>query len=353
MAGITLAQLAKKLKGELDVLPAASLRDRIKDALRTIYDEEEWGCFFVDSYIRTPAQILGTAAVVQFSTTITLDSDTNALLLAATNSADKVQAEERQIRILSPIQTDRAFYYNITNYDSGTGELTIDKPFQDVDNSAMRVQIVKLYYNAPQINIGTSTSPNMVIDFKRFEYIVSPMFNRRLVLDVTQEELNRIDITRIRTGDPQALIPKGIDANGDMLYEMYPVPIFERVLRVQYLRTGLVPERETDTIPNFFSQKLVVEAAKLKGYEYIMANASKIPNLKSVTPFANLIAMGKSPNSDYNKELAQIKKKDEELYPRAYVGDFHSIPYYAFDYGLAFQQGIIQDTVVIDAEWSN
>lgn len=351
MAGITLKQLSSRLKGELDVLPASSLRDRIRDALRDIYDEEEWGCFFVDSYIRTPAQILGTASVEQFSQTITLDSATNTLLTNATDTPDKIQAEERQIRILSPTQTDRAFYYNITAYDSGTGELTIDIPFQDVTNAAIRVQIVKLYYSPPLIDIGTTTSPNLVRDFKRFEYIVSPMFNRRLRLDITQEELNRVDITRIRTGDPEAIIPKGIDANGDMLYEMYPVPIFDRVLRVKYLRTGLTPTRDTDTIPNFFSQRLVLEYAKAKGYEWILGNISKIPNLKSATPYMNLLALSKSPNSDKSKTMMQAKKRDEELYPRAYVGNFENVPYYAFDYGLFFERGIMLETVVIDAQY--
>lgn len=356
MAGITLDQLTKRLEGELDLLPAASLRDRIKDALRDIYDEMEWGCFFVDSYIRTPAQILGTAAVTEFSTTLVLDSATKVLLNAATDTADKVPAIERQLKVLNTTQTDRAFWYSIAAYDETTGTIILDKPFQDITNAAARIQILKLYYNPPSINIGTEASPNLVIDFKRFEFVVSTIWNRRLLLDITQEVINHYDPTRIRTDDPRAIIPKGIDANGDMLYELYPAPVNERVYRVKYLRTGLVPQRVTDTIPSFFSQELVLARAKIRAYEWIIANQQKL-GLRSVTQFPNLIALQNSPNNtgSYISILQRTKKRDEELYPRGFVGDFSEIPSYDFWYGGMFglgNEGFMQDTVVIDAAYT-
>lgn len=353
--GITLGQLEKRLRGELDVIPSSSSRDIIRNALRDIYDTEEWGCFFIDSYIRTPAQILGTAAVLEFANTITLDSTTKTLLNNATNLPDKVPAEERQVRILSSKQTDRAFWYNIKSYDSITGIATLDIPFQDVDNAAAKIQMVKLYYNPPLIDIGTETSPNPVIDFKRFEYILSSLYNRRLCLDITLQELNRVDPIRERGGDPRAIVPKGIDSNGDMLYELYPIPLFERILRVKYMRTGLVPQKDTDQIPNFFSQDLVISRAKMRAYEWIMANGQKA-GLKSVTQFANLIALANSPNNanSYVNLLARTKKRDEELYPKAYVGNFAETPYYDLDDLFGYRLGASYgETIIIDAQYPN
>lgn len=337
------------------MLPPSSSRDRIRDALRDIYDSEEWGCFYTNSYIRTPAQILGKAAVTQFSSTITLDSATKTLLNTATAIPDNVPAEERQIRILSPKQTDRAFWYNITTYDSITGIVTLDKPFQDIDNISAKIQIVKLYYNPPKIDIGTTLNPNPVIDFKRFEYVISPMFNRRLNLEGNLHQLNARDPTRIRTGDPMAIVPYNIDANGDMLYEFYPVPIFERVLRVVYLRTGLVPQSDSDTIPNFFSQELVIARAKLRAYEWIMANATKL-GLKSISQFPTLMATSNSPNNpnSYLNIMARTKKRDEELFPRAFIGDFAEIPCYDFDWGYFGEYSNFgRETVIIDAQYPN
>jgi hypothetical protein len=326
--GITLGKLQKRLLGELDVIPSSMSRTLVNDALREIYDSNDWGFLFTEGYIRTPAMIQGTANVAEFGLTITLDGATNALLLAATSNINQVQANERQIRLLSPKQQDRGFVYNIVSYDSGAGAITLDIPWQDIDNTAALIQIVKMYYSPPMVNIGTSDSPNMVVDFKRFESIISPTFNRRINLNVSLNELNTFDPTRYSSGDPYALVPFS-SKYGVRMFELYPTPKFERILRIKYMRNGLPLVKDSDQAPDIFTEELIISRAKIKSYEWAYANSDKV-SIKGPSKFQNLIALANSPNStnSYTNLLARAIKKDEELYPKAYLGSFAEVPEY-------------------------
>lgn len=329
--GITFRTLKQRLLGELDVIPATSAGDRINDALRDLYDSNEWGFLLTDGFIRTPALISGYGIVTEFLNTITLDASTKLIVDAI--DINHIPIEERQVRILQSVQTDRGIVYQITAYDNTNGVLTIDPPYMDTSSASKKIEIFKAYYTAPEINIGTSTSPEFVVDFKRFESIISPQFNRRLCLDLTQEVINKHDPWRSYNSDPQCVIPKGLDSAGNQLYEFYPAPRFERILRIKYLRNGLPLKRETDQAPNIFSQELILEKAKQRSYKWIMANAAKL-GLKSVVPYQNLLALSNSPNdqSSLPNLLIRAVKKDEELYPKAYIGNFAETPYYDFDY---------------------
>lgn len=352
--GVTLSQLEARLRGELDIIPSASSRDRIKDALRDIYDMQDWGCLFTDTYIRTPAQILGTANVTEFSKDIIVDVATATLIDAIT--VDQVPIVERQIRILTPVQVDRAFYYNIVNWETSTNTLTVDIPYQDITATNIQISIIKVFYSAPQIDIGITQSPNVVTDFKRFEYIISPIFNRRLCLDVTSQQLNNVDPSRIRYGDPHAIITHSYDINGYPRFELYPYPIFERILRIRYLRNGVTKElKDADQIPNVFSQELILAKAKQKAYEWAMVNQEKL-ELKNVGKFQNAIALLNSPN--YSSSLPQLLERairnDEQMYPKAYIGDFSEVPMYDFDFGqFGGYEYALGETIIIDAQWPN
>ena len=329
--GITLGTLRKRLQGELDVIPFSLTKDLINNSLRDLYDSNDWGFLFKDDYIRTPALISGVAEVTEFDPIVILDAATKALVDAITINDPPI--EERQLRILSPSQSDRGVVYQITAYDDGTGELTIDPPFLDVSNTAKQIQIFKSYYTAPEINIGTVDSPEFVVDFKRFEYIISPQMQRRLILDLTPEIINQRDPWRNYSSDPQAVIPHSLDSAGNQLYEFYPAPRFNRVLRVRYLRNGLALSREESQAPNMFSQELILMKAKENAYKWIIANQEKL-GIKNVGKYFQLIALLNSPSdqSSLPNLLNRAIKNDEEMFPKAYMGDFAETPYYEFDY---------------------
>lgn len=327
--GITLGQLQARLIGELDVIPAASARERIKDAIREIYDEREWGIFFTDGYLRTPKLIQGQAEVEKFSDKVIVSIPIRDAI-ASIHEKD-VDIFERQFRSISSKEVDRGFTYNIVDWNYDTRTLTIDPEYQDVTNVSAIIQILKIYYKPPYFTPpyeqGVDPVPDSIIDFKRFEYIVSPQFQRRLILGATQNELYRIDPYRDIIAEPRFFIPHSINKFGEPLFEMYPAPRFDRVFRVKYLRNGIVPNKDSDQVDDIFSKELIINKAKILSYMWAKANADKL-KLKTVGRFDNLIALAEN---KHEKLIEEAKKKDEEKYSRSYLGNFLDLPEYSWD----------------------
>lgn len=317
--GITLGELQARLYGELDVIPAASTRERINDALREIYDDREWGFLLTDGFIRTPKLIQGSAQVAKFSDSVILDAEIISEIQAI-NEFD-IDIVQRQFRVINSKEVDRGFIYNIIDIDFGTNTIKIDPPYQDVDDLAAKVQILKIFYKPPYYNPPYEKEvdpvPDPIIDFKRFEFVISPQFNRRLIIDGTTEELNKIDPYREYCSEPRYLIPASFNSYEEPMFEMYPAPRFARVFRVKYLRAGLPLVKDTDKVSDIFTRDLIVTKAKIKSYEWAKANADKL-KLKVVGRFDNLIAMAEN---KYNKLLEDAIKRDEERFPRAYLGN--------------------------------
>lgn len=341
--GMTLGQLAGRLIGELDVIPSSSARERINDALREIYDEHEWGFLLADGFIRTPKLISGTAQVTKFSPEVILD-------LAVTNEINAINENDieildRQFKVTNSVEVDRGFVYKIIDWDSNTNKLTIDPPYQDVDNLSAKVQILKVYYKPPYFNPpyekGVDPVPNPIIDFKRFEYIISPQFQRRLIIDATISELNRIDPYREYIAEPRYLVPFTFNEFEEPQFEMYPIPRFARLFRVKYLRSGLQLKNDNEKVSDIFSKDFIINKAKIKSYEWAKANADKL-KLKTVGKFDNLIALAVNKQE---KLLEDAIKKDEERFPKAYLGDYYNFPEYERYYERDFQMG---ETLVLN-----
>lgn len=354
--GITFKELQNRLVGAINVIPASAAGEFINDALREIYDDYDWGFLYKEVYIRTPAIIEGTADVVKFQSTITVDAAIQTLINAITEN--DVGLETRQIRLVAPTIQERSFTYNIIDYDNATGVVTLDKPWQDSTNTAAKIQILKIYYTAPEYirpyDPAIEEVPDPVIDFRRFEVVVSSQNQRRLWIDRTQEDLNKIDPRRTNyLGETTSIVPAFVDQFGNQIFEFYPISRSERLFRVKYLRKGQPLKNATDTIPDAFSKELVLAKAKQFAYEWCLANSHLIQNVGNPSRFANLIAMLQSPNnsSGYPYLLAMAKRRDEELYPQAYLGDFYIYPFYEnwWDYDPNLPHDRFGDTLVIDA----
>lgn len=363
--GTTFKKLYNKLIGSINVVPASFAKEAINEALRDIYDARDWGFLWTDGYIRIPALIEGTVEVTKFSEKITFSGATKALIDAIT--VDEVPLEERQLKFYGTNKINKVFYYKILDYDSDTGDMLIDPPYLDDSNAAIKVQILKVYYTAPYYQIATvetvvdgdeettivkRTDP--VIDFRRFAYIVSPEDNRRLITDMTLDEVNRRDPSRNELSYPRYFIPYGIDSAGNQLYEFYPASRSEKIYQIKYLRNGVPLINDSDTIPDLIPTELVLARAKQKAYEWVQANAGILPSVKNVGVYSNLIAMLDNPNrsSSYPSLLDKAIRRDEELFPQAYVGDFSNYNYYDDywgDYNWELTHDRFGETLVIDA----
>lgn len=74
-----------------------------------------------------------------------------------------------------------------------------------------------------------------------------------LRVDVTIDELNRIDPQRSATGYPQILANRGVNQNGNMQWEIWPASPDERQLRVIYFKQAPKLTSEGDRIPFFMT----------------------------------------------------------------------------------------------------
>lgn len=343
--GITFKQLYNRLIGAVDVIPNSFAKAAVNDALRQIYDERDWGFLWKTGYIKTPAVINGTASVEKFSSTITLDVNTANIINSFV--VGDVPLEERQVKFYGTTKTSRNSFYNIVDYDSVGGIATLDRDYVDDTNAAIKIQILKAYYTAPYLIIDGQPE----IDFRRFGYVYSHLLNKRINIDTSLEELNQFDPTRSRLSSvayPAHFVPRGLDSADNMLYEFYPHPTQEAVYETRFLSNGRELKRDSDSVPtNILSVDFILSAAKQKAYEWVITN-SPAKNIKVNAGYGNLIALAKN---DYSRLLQQAVKKDEELFPQAYLGNYsdYDCADYLGDYNPCFPHDRFGDTLVIDA----
>lgn len=328
---LTFADLKAKLAGSLDIIPPARLGDLINEALGDIYKSNEWGFLMKKDIIRTPALISnGFASVTKFSETVTLDATASAAILAL--NENDVPLIERQFRNASTsANTGNSFAYNIIDFnisDPLAVTLTLDQPYWDETNAAIKYQIIKQYYNPPFIE---DTNKNQVIDFKHWKYFINLKLRKRLILTTTLDVLNNFDPSRNYLDEARHVVAHPPSSDDDFpKFELYPIPKFERIYQVIYQRKGLKLVKESDIIPQTLDENLVRVRAEYCAYKWALANVHKYPELKgSAGRFQNLMALCMNPNDEaaYPKLLMRQVKEDEENYPKAFFGDYMRMPF--------------------------
>lgn len=357
--------LKARLIGSLDILPPSLASNFINDALFDIYNSHDWSFLRKEDFIRTPALIYqGSVSVTKYSNQVTLDATASAIVFAIT--ANEISLIERQFRTFSPKITGRSFLYNIIDFDTTNPAaivLTIDPYFLDETNSAVKFQILKAYYTPPSI---IDKNNNTFIDFRGWDYFISLRLQRRLWLDSTLEELNNFDPARFYVDEPHHVVAHPADAVGNLLFELYPAPRFERVYRVTYRRKGvnfdpadqtLKPMvNEEDILPRPLTEEFVLTRAKYRMYEWAIANSDKLKISQTArgtgaSKFVNLMALLMNANDQmsYPNQLLRLIKEDEELYPRAYLGSYTDCPYFESSFDNLLGNYGLRNTVIIAA----
>lgn len=343
--GITFRELYNSLLSWVPNLPPSKAQEIIKDSIIDIGNQKDWGYLFETTYLKTPDAINGTANVHEYNNVINVDSSIRTAIAAL--NPDDWDITERQIRCLNQTNANLAVWYNIAAYDSGTGNLTLDRPFLDVDNAAAQVQLLKVYYNppiyAPFIN-GVQATP--LTDFRRFEHVISPTYQRRIFLDTTLAELNAFDPQRVYAADPRYIVAIPPDASGLPLFEFYPAPIHKRIYKIVYKRQGIFPRTsDIDEVVPFFDKELIITAAKIKAYEWAMT-ADNTPLGRYGSKWSNLISMITNPGSPrgFSMLLEGAAQRDEELYPKEILLAYADLPFIDD----LLQYGFIGETLVLN-----
>lgn len=330
-----------KLLSEIQVLPPELALEYVNRALKEIYREYDWSFLYNRGFIRTPALItVGTVNVTFGSLNVIASAELKAILDAIT--INDVPLVGRQLRVNGGQSAGRNFTYTITGYDTITGTLTIDEPYQDASNASATFQLFKNLYTAPTI-VEKDSNGNIIfngIDFEFFEYIYAPFAERKVNLDKNRSEIDAWDRSRNTIGDPRYITSFSQDSAGNQLFELYPIPSQERIYQVLYKRAGRDLGSDEE-LPKILGYSLVLEKAKLKALEWLTINADKVNDKRSPNVFMNLIALKSNPNMDnsYQNLLNKAKMQDEALYPQSLIDMGGMYPYY---------EDVIVETVLMD-----
>jgi hypothetical protein len=331
----TFQQLTNELNGWIKALPPSLCEININRAIKSILDSSDWSYLLTDGYITIPAKInTGTLDLTFGSAIVNISSDLKTILDNIESNIANVRIKGRQLRITSPDIKQARVIYTIFNYDSANSKLTLDQPYLGTTNTTASFEIFKSIIN-PFDDIISDGAYQLSI--RSIDYVADIIDTRRLYLDYLVDEK---DPDRRIQGNSWALSPFKYNSSGVQLYEFYPANTVnrDRVYRIKFYREAKENElvNDTDTLPKPLDSELVLLKARLISYEWCEANKGTKSELQK-TNWINLIAMLSNVNNPngYIELLDKAKLKDEELMPKAFIGDMYSnLPYYSLPHDM-------------------
>lgn len=229
-----------------------------------------WSFLWGDAAIPTPTPITtGSCTLSIGSNQVILDANATAAL-SAVGLASPNPLTTRQFRI------GQGTIYSINAYDTTTnapfGTLTLNQIYVDpMQGAGIGYQVIGVYYNAP-------TS-----DFLWWESVRDPISGYGISSTLTREEVDIWDPQRFQAGWPKGVLPYKINpqpgnfANYPM-FEMWPAPQQGYTYVGTYYRSGLPFTLPTDTVAAPLGEDVVIAQAKIRAYEWCVANPDKVPH---------------------------------------------------------------------------
>ena len=217
-------ELASFVIGEIPRLSFPPALDIVKGAWEEVVGERQWSFLYRNGALNIPAQLVSdTVSITQFSASATLSSAANTAADASDTATYPLVG--RQFRI----GTDGNIF-TILAYASGTGVLTLDRPYIGTTDSASTYRISQAYVIGPG-----------GLNFKSWKSIVDPENSYSIRDGLTKQEVDRKDPQRQSFGQPYNIAyhdNKDPGTPGAPRYELWPQPTELRDYIVQYLTRG-------------------------------------------------------------------------------------------------------------------
>lgn len=311
--------LTSELTGLLPGLSPLLAETYINRALREIYNARTWSFLLTDGVVVVPAQVTaGTAAIVQYQPTVTLDATASAAILPQTVPGAVPGLLQLQFRVdgVPPAATE---IYSIVDFDSTNPAaiiLTLDRMLVEATNAASQYRIYRCYIVPP------------IADFLRWESFVDPANAITLSkgrLTATSADFDRMDPQRTASGlsywlgawggnrvsNPTtgATVPNATVLAGSPIYELWPQPTTGQTWYVRMRRRGEPLVAPTDTQPDLIDDTLIIDRALYKhAYPFAAANVANFPSFKNAN-WATLILTARQ---NYSQSLLDAKRLDNE-----------------------------------------
>lgn len=244
------------------------------------------------AYITCPPVIqTGTCTVVSQGVSVTADATMKAALDALVLTSPTPPLEGRQFRV-SGVNV----LLTINAYDTATGVLTLNAPYQGASAAGATYQIYQAYYPPP------------VSEFQSYLSIEDPNNGYAMtVLHMSKVELDRIDPTRSSQNLAYRQIDYGSDDSGTMLSEFWPHPTQGQtfVCTIRVLSTPL--NAPTDTLPAPIPEGLVISRAMSRyAIPWGIANGGRFPALRTVN-WATMLRMAEV---QFREDIQSVKLVD-------------------------------------------
>ena len=325
---MALLDLVGELTSTLPGLSPILASTYINRALKSVYDERLWSFLTTDGVLICPGQIItGTAATVQFTTTVTFDAAASAALQAQITGATEPGLLNLQFRpAATPLAggstsaTAASQLYGIIAVDNSIPTavvITLDRILVEASNTAGTYQIYRALFVPP------------IADFKMWESFVDPANAITLTrnrLSATSSDFDRMDPQRTAVGlsywvgswgairdiGAGVLSPINFPGTtvGQPVYELWPVPTTGQTWYVRIRRQGPTLVDPSDTQIAGIPDDLLVQRALYKhAYPFAASNVANFPSFRGAA-WTMLIATARAA---YRDELLSQKRNDQEV----------------------------------------
>ncbi len=317
---MALLDLTSELVGVLPGLSPMLAETYINRALTHIYGERLWSFLETDAAVICPVAIAaGSAAIVQYTNTVTLDAVASAAIATQLDSGGALPGiRSLQIRF-SATPPAASQIYSITNYDATAPTaiiLTLDRIVVDLTNSTASYQIFRNLIVPP------------MYDFLRWESFVDfanaiALTGNRLtsssaIFDAMDPQRTANGLAyylgawggnrtaNVVTG---ATVPQSTSDAGTPIFELWPVPTSGQTWYTRIRRRGPKLILPIDVQPPGISDNAIVQRAlSAHAYPFAQANIGNFPQFKNAN-WPTMIAVSRQ---EYAAALMQDKRLDQE-----------------------------------------
>ena len=287
------AEMYNRLHGMVPKIPIDLCKTLINDAWRDVRRKNLWSFLLYESnWIVPPVINTGTFACTQADPDVIADATAAAAIIAA-GVLLPTPITQRQFR------TGISTIYNIIAWD-GVNKLTLDRPYVEATNAANTYMLYQCYYPAPfQDHL-------LWIDVRDMMNFTSLFIRRH-----TRESLDTTDPQRVFYRIPTDVVyyqqgqTPSLPTYRFPIYELWGHPLFLLTYQLYGVRRGTDLVDDTDSLPPAIGEDCILEAAKVRAYEWAEANKGDTP---------------RNQGSDYKYLMGAATARYAELY-RSYRKD--------------------------------
>ncbi len=311
--------LVSELTGVLQGLSPQLAEKHINRAYREILNGRNWGFLVAYGAVICPPQVTaGSAAIVQFTDTVTMDSVSSAALGSQLGASAVPGLTNLQIRFgaTSPAAGQ---IYNILAVDTSNLTalvLTLDRMVLETTNTASGYQVYRCYVTPPMddfkswlsfvdmANGYAWTKDRLTRTSQEFDTRDPQRTSQGLAYFLGSYTANRIS-------DPVtgAVVPNPNVNQGTPIYELWPHPTQGQQFYVRFRRKGVPFLEPTDEQPDLIPNSLIISRALgWHSYDFAQANATQFPQFRGI----NFGQLRVAAQANYMRYLINITANDND-----------------------------------------